>query len=135
MARAILFPSPSSWIPDRYQTLYRYAESYFAVPGGGDAPDSVVDVLLRAYNLAPQVTEIGLNAARVLLDRKRADEAMVILSPIANDAHNPKAAAIARKLIRIAQSNTPVAESQFPPSNFFGEQEGPDSALEDGDQN
>lgn len=71
--------------PDRYETLYAYYKS-FEMQGERIMP-SVLDVLLRAHALAPQVTDISGNTAIQLLNFGRGSEAAQILGVLVNQPH------------------------------------------------
>ncbi|MES1200929.1 MAG: tetratricopeptide repeat protein, partial [Pseudomonadota bacterium] len=76
---------------DHVPTLFGYVETYLL--GDAGFPDSAMDVLLRAYDLAPQVSTIGVNAAANLMQRQHYDEAAAMLRPIAFAPHGRSAAA------------------------------------------
>jgi len=78
--------------PNNVPTLYYYAESYMF--GGEPMTDDAVNVLVRAYNLAPQVPAISINTASVLMHRRRFREAVGILRPIAYSPHGGSKAAV-----------------------------------------
>ncbi|HWA00622.1 MAG TPA: hypothetical protein VG841_09950 [Caulobacterales bacterium] len=84
-------------------TLYAYATTYMMADG--PIPDDALDVLLRAYDLAPQVSEIGLNTARNLMEHDRFDEATAILRPIAFSPHGQGASATARAMLDAAEKH------------------------------
>lgn len=84
--------------PDRFQTLYAYARSRRYE---NDYPSqNVLEVLLRAHDLAPQVDEISIMAGQALIRKRRYDEAAVILQPVANNPHGGGAAQAAQSLLK-----------------------------------
>ena len=79
-----------------FPTLARYAESLRA-----DArfnSDNTMEIMLLARELAPQVEELTMNAANLLLLRGKFEEAEAILRPLASHPHNPSLAAAAQAL-------------------------------------
>jgi hypothetical protein len=72
--------------PNDWRTLYRYAmvEDPYVRP----LAPGTLDVLLRAQNLAPQVSEIRLATAVALVRADRLADAGKVLEPIANTGHN-----------------------------------------------
>lgn len=99
--------------PDEYRTLFNYARSR---RGERDYPnDNVLEVLINAVVLAPQVDEIRIETARALMMRKRYADAMPLLLPVANDPHGGAGAEIARfmlKEIEAAMEKTTGAAAQ-----------------------
>jgi hypothetical protein len=82
-----------------YRSLYRYWQIRI---GNGDAPDMrLQDVLVQAYNLAPQVQEIALSTGVMLLSVKRIVEARVVLNKLAGDPHGESASRTARRLVTV----------------------------------
>jgi len=82
---------------NHYQTLYRYAESL-----RGDREydsENNINVLLLAHQLAPQVAEITMNAAALLISRHDYGVASPLLRPLAGDPHNASLAHAAQQLI------------------------------------
>lgn len=71
--------------PDRYETLYAYYQS-FEMEGQAITP-SILDVLLRAHALAPQVWDISGDSAVQLLNAGRGREAALILGVLVNQPH------------------------------------------------
>ncbi|MDQ4086738.1 MAG: hypothetical protein M3177_01785 [Pseudomonadota bacterium] len=98
--------------PYHYQTLYRYSQSmrreadYFS--------DQVSEILLLAHELAPQVSEIRLNAAVMQMNRGAFTEAEGLLRPIANDPHDPQLAQTARELLEHARARRRPQPAQEP---------------------
>ncbi|MDQ0463497.1 hypothetical protein QO010_001268 [Caulobacter ginsengisoli] len=84
--------------PDRYQVLYGYIRSRLIEPSF--PTDNDMQVMLTAHDLAPQVEEITLIAARALMRRKRFEEAKGLLGPVANSPHGGEAAEAAKSLLK-----------------------------------
>ncbi|MES1156485.1 MAG: hypothetical protein ABUL73_01785 [Alphaproteobacteria bacterium] len=89
--------------PDDVPTLYGYACTF--PPGSAEFTNDVVNVLLRAHELAPQVDEISVNTASVLMLRGRYDEAVAILRPIAFSPHPSSFAHAAQSLLSEAEQH------------------------------
>lgn len=86
---------------NRYQTLYNYAQARSL---DADYPtDNTLAVLLKAQELAPQVDVIRVQAARALMKRKRFDEAIALLTPIANNPHDTPSSVVAGRMIEAAK--------------------------------
>ena len=87
---------------NHFQTLYRYAQSlrydqrYLS--------ENTSNVLLLAHQLAPQVTEITLNAAANLIARRDFEGAEILLRPLASDPHNAELAELAQQMIDRART-------------------------------
>lgn len=91
---------------NRYQTLYDYAQARSV---DADYPtDNTLAVLLKAHALAPQVAPVTLGAARGLMKRKRFAEAIVLLTPLANNPHGGGLARAAAALITQARAGQTV---------------------------
>jgi hypothetical protein len=84
-------------------TLVRYAETYDGESMSETTYQNYVNVLLLAHQLAPQVDEISLNAANVLLGAHRAREAIPILRALAYDPHAGSGAETAQRLLAEAE--------------------------------
>ena len=80
-------------------SLYAFAESYTGVTITEQAAENAMNALLLAHQLAPQVLEISLNAAVMLIGERRESEAVPILRSIAHDPHGDEVAARARALL------------------------------------
>jgi hypothetical protein len=94
--------------PSRFQTLVRYADSL-----QGDRrfeSENTTNVLLLAHQLAPQVSEITLRAAFLLLRRGEYDEAAALLTPLASSAHDSRLAGEAQAMLRQAKAKEKVGE-------------------------
>ncbi len=86
--------------PDHYQTLYRYGETF----AGEAATENTLNVLLLAQQLAPQVAEIRLNAAQMLIRRRAFSDAVALLQPLLNDPHDRASSAAAQELTNLAKA-------------------------------
>lgn len=84
--------------PERFQTLYGYAQSRKLDPKYPS--DNVLNVLDEAHMLAPQVPEITLTEAEALIARGQNDKAAVLLKPVANSPHGGKSAKRAKTLLQ-----------------------------------
>lgn len=71
--------------PNNVLLLFDYAISRRGEPGYPS--DNVVNVLLRAQQLAPQVAAFRMAAADALMRRDRFDEAAAMVEPVFNDPH------------------------------------------------
>lgn len=89
--------------PHHYQTLFRYAESYTVEPGY--VSENIQEILLLATELAPQVADIRLAAAEMLLLRDRFAEAEALLAPIVSSAHGGSSATEAARLLGLARAH------------------------------
>jgi Flp pilus assembly protein TadD len=88
--------------PDHWQTLLRYAEALRA--NDRFVSDNTINILLLAQELAPQAQEATMNAASLLIARKRWAEAERLLLPLTGDPHNPGLAQAARRLLEEARA-------------------------------
>ena len=88
--------------PQHFQALYRYWQVRART---GEVPDiRLQDVLVQAYNLAPQAKEIAITTGFMLLGVERAKEARAVLASIADDPHGAQAGSIARRLVALVDS-------------------------------
>jgi tetratricopeptide (TPR) repeat protein len=85
--------------PSRYQTLFLIAESGRYLDKSYPS-DNSLEALLAAFEIAPQVSNIRLAAARGMIRRSRYKAARSLLNPLANDPHAAGAAEAARALLR-----------------------------------
>ncbi|WP_199553506.1 hypothetical protein [Sandaracinobacteroides hominis] len=90
--------APSDW-----RTLHAWARLYR--PVDGPLPPQALEVLLRAHQLAPQVSEVVLDTAVALSYADRMDEAAAVLQPLAWSPHGGPAADVARQLLARALAN------------------------------
>ena len=98
---------------NHYQTLYRFAQSQRGQPAY--ASENNRNVLVVAHTLAPQVAEIRMAAAGVLLSRREYGLAESLLQPLAADPHNERLAQAARELIDRARAGRAGAPQPSPP--------------------
>ena len=100
---------------NHFQSLFRYAQSF------RDEPDYVSEnnsnVLLLAHQLAPQVPEIRLEAAQVLLHRELYDQAEALLAPLAASQHDPGLAQAGRELLQRTRARGRPAETGTAPAS------------------
>ena len=94
--------------PERFQTLYGYAQSRKLDPKYPS--DNVLNVLDEAHMLAPQVPEITLTEAQALIARGQNDKAAVLLRPVANSPHGGKSAKQAKALLQKIGGEAPATE-------------------------
>lgn len=71
--------------PDNALLLFDYGISRRGEPGYPN--DNIINVLLRAQQLAPQVAQFRMAAADALMRRGRFDEAAAMVQPVFNDPH------------------------------------------------
>ena len=99
--------------PNHFQTLMRYPESL-----QGEQrflSDNTINVMLLAHELAPQVTEITVKAAQLLLLRERYDEAAALIAPLASSPHEPRLAAQAQAMLAQARARKRLPVVVIPP--------------------
>jgi Flp pilus assembly protein TadD len=94
---------------NHFQTLYRFAMAQRQ--GSGSTSENTANVLLLAQQLAPQVVEIRMNAASLLLARNDLSGAEALLRPVMSDPHNRELAGAARRLLERARGGQPGAEA------------------------
>lgn len=88
---------------DDYRTLYYFTEAQRLLP---DYPsENTVDLLREAQVRAPQVEEVPLTLANALMRHRRWDEAVALLTPLANDPHGQGAAEAAQDMLRRIRAN------------------------------
>lgn len=87
---------------NHFQTLLRYAQSLRTEPNY--VSENTSNVLLLAYQLAPQVAGTRMNAAVMLMNLGEYDDAIGLLQPVSVDPHNASLAANARQLIEQARA-------------------------------
>jgi hypothetical protein len=88
--------------PNHWQTLLRYAEALQVTDRF--VSDNTINILLLARELAPQAVEATMNAAQLLIARKRWDEAERLLLPLTGDPHNPGLAEAAKSMLARIQA-------------------------------
>lgn len=97
--------------PDNALLLYDYGISRRGEPNYPN--DNTVNVLLRAQQLAPQVTAFRVAAADALMRRDRFDEAAVLLEPVFNDPHaGPEATQAKQRFEQAKARRRPVETSE-----------------------
>jgi hypothetical protein len=109
---------------NHYQTLYRYAQS---LRGRADYDsENTANILALAYRLAPQVVEISMNTAAMLIARRDFELAEIILEPLAANPHSESLAQAAQQMLnqaRAARTGQPVpAPAAEPPAEGPAEQ-------------
>ncbi|HYE46335.1 MAG TPA: tetratricopeptide repeat protein [Caulobacter sp.] len=95
-ARGLMEPAIAA-APGDYRILYAYVESRRAEGGYPDKP--TLDILIRAYKQAPQVTPVRMELVRALMIRRHWREARALLGPVVNNPHGGEAAEHGRKLL------------------------------------
>jgi hypothetical protein len=98
---------------NHYQTLYRYAQSLRSEPNF--VSENTSNVLMLAHQLAPQVHEITMNAAALMISRREWDQAAMLLRPLAVDPHDSGMARAARQMLAMAQARGEVREADPTP--------------------
>jgi hypothetical protein len=83
--------------PDNYLTLYGYA---LARSRDGELSENTLDAFYRAAKLAPQSTEIRMNAASAFLFAKDYASAREMLEPVATNPHGGDAATTAAAMLK-----------------------------------
>ena len=119
--RARHFKQARNWFgrahkADKYHfpTLARYAESLTTDPRFNS--DNTMEIMLFARELAPQVEELTMNAAHLLLLRNKFEEAEAILRPLASHPHDPSLAAAAQALADRAREKGKTQLPKPPPT-------------------
>ncbi|MGQ0588186.1 MAG: hypothetical protein ACT4N8_01470 [Sphingosinicella sp.] len=97
-----------------FQSLFRYGQSFRDEPDYTSENNS--NVLLLAHQLAPQVPEIRLEAAQVLLRRELYEQAEALLAPLAASQHDPGLAAAGRQLLETARARGRPVTTETPPA-------------------
>jgi hypothetical protein len=96
----------------RAHSLFRYVEC--SLMQQTNDPQHLIDVLVAAYNLAPQIDVIALVASQMLMEHERFSEAEAVLRPLVGELHAYGRAEIARTLMNAATSKqTPFAFTFF----------------------
>jgi Flp pilus assembly protein TadD len=88
---------------NHFQSLYRYAQAMRGEPDY--VSENTSNILLLAHQLAPQVEEIGMNAAVMLMYRGQCESAAGMLAPYAADPHDAGLADAAKQMLERAQSD------------------------------
>ncbi len=90
----------------RAASMFRYVESGLGATGRIDT--HLLDVLVAAYQLAPQVYPIAITTAQALMANDRFEEALVVLRPLTADPHGTGRAEMARDLMAKAAAKKPA---------------------------
>lgn len=98
---------------NHFQTLYRYIDSLKDEPGY--ISENSANVLLLAHQLAPQVHEMTMTAAWMLLRRGDRAGAAALLEPLAADPHNQGLARAASEMLAQARDEEPATMPETPP--------------------
>ncbi|WP_129792409.1 hypothetical protein [Sphingosinicella sp. CPCC 101087] len=108
-ARARHFAEAKRWFvrahradENHFPTLYRYAESLSLEPDF--LSENTSNILLLAHQIAPQVEEIAMTAANVLIRRGEYDRAAALLVPVGASRHRGRMRQAAVALLAKAQA-------------------------------
>ena len=120
--RRALFKQARPWFvkvhkadPNHWRALARYGESL--TTESSFATQNTLDILLKAQQLAPQVAELTMNAANLLLVRGHPEEAEALILPLASHPHNSQLAADAQALLaRARAAKKPATSSSATPA-------------------
>jgi Flp pilus assembly protein TadD len=104
--------------PNHVPTLYAYAESLSTRPQF--LTENTQNILMLAVQLAPQVPQIRLSAAHLLLLREQYELAESVLLPLTSAVHQQSAAERTKELLSLARSR------QRPPNDHVFEPLAPD---------
>ena len=88
--------------PNHVASLFRFAEAISITDQF--LTDNTQNVLLLASSLAPQVQEIRLATAHMLLLRSQFEQAEALLLPLTGDMHRPDAGGTAAEMLRLARA-------------------------------
>jgi hypothetical protein len=102
----------------RPQSLFRYAEAGMMLTG---IDEHLVDVLVDAYNYAPQVDYVALTTAQALIQHERFEEAVAVLQPLTADVHGGGTAEFARELLSRSRKEERVGFAFFGAAMVEGE--------------
>lgn len=86
----------------RASSLFRYVES--GLGATGDLDENLMDALVAAYRLAPQVSSISMTTASALMQKERYEEATLLLRPLAADPHGGGLVDLAKDLLASAKA-------------------------------
>ncbi len=84
----------------RVPSMFRYVECGLAIEGRMDEP--MLDVLVAACNLSPQVSILAITTASGLMANDRFSEAQFVLRPIASNPHGGELAKLAGRMLEDA---------------------------------
>jgi hypothetical protein len=108
---------------NHFQTLYRLAESR---RGTDDYASASTGALLeRAHMLAPQIPEITMNTAIMLMNLRRYDDAIRMLRPLALSPHDEGLSGAAMRLMAQAQERRNAMRDA--PDSDSGDEDAPPS--------
>jgi hypothetical protein len=96
----------------RASSLFRYVEA--GLLAGEPMDEHFVDVLVAAYQLAPQIDALAMVAGQALIQHKRYEEAMFILRPMMAELHSEELSAVARTYFDAAKAQ------RQPKFRFYG---------------
>jgi len=96
--------------PDHWPSLFHYAET---LPSERLLSDNGRNILLLATSLAPQVIEIRLAAAHLLLLRGEFEQAEALLLPVSPTVHDPDGADLAAVYLRLARARQRPADTMI----------------------
>lgn len=100
--------------PAHMPSLYRYVQTFSA--DTGFTTDNNTEAMLLAVQLAPQVADTRMNAAKMLLIRREFELAERMLQPLASTAHSGDQADAARTLLeQVRARNAEGVELIFDP--------------------
>jgi hypothetical protein len=99
----------------RAASLFRYVECDLRLEK--TMTPHMVDVLVTAYRIAPQVDPIALVTAQALIQHKRWDEALFILRPLASAPHGGANADRAKSYLEAAKANQQTSFAFFAAAN------------------
>ena len=95
----------------RASSMFRYVEC--GLGATGEINENLLNALLGAYDLAPQVQSIAITTASALMQNKRFGEAVTILRPLAADPHGEGYASAARDMMAAANAEEEMQMSFF----------------------
>ncbi len=99
--------------------LYRYAQTYDGTAMDDATADNVLNILLLAHQLAPQIADINIRAGQMLIDRNRPEEAVIMLRAVVYNPHvaGEEATRAQTLLTRAQQAANHSQPSASPPSS------------------
>ncbi len=98
--------------PENYYTLMLLGQAREGAPGY--PTDNDLTTWQLAFDLAPQLANARLGFARALMQAGRAEEAAILLPPLANAPHGGPAAEAARELLARAQARqAPLSQEEI----------------------
>ena len=100
---------------NHYQTLYRFAQSLSR--NRDYVSENTENIMLLAHQLAPQVSEITINTASLLIARREFADAEALLRPLAADPHDTGLAQAAQRLLEQVRPGARGQAEPQPASN------------------